>query len=103
MEETEKRKYNILRIAGFLSFEAMALSEEPINTLYMQGLIKERYEIFTKARKEGLSWPDYTKMIEELYSKSGWFVGLSDGGKVKHDPMLMLADAKQRYSKGGVN
>jgi len=89
-KKKQKIKYKILRMVGFLPFEAKALSSEPINTPYMQGLIKERDKLLIESVRERITERGYENKIKDIYRQKEWG---------KFDPMLMLEDAKKRFNK----
>jgi len=89
--------FKVLRLVGFLPFEAWRLRKIPLNKPYMVGLIKERTQRLTDAVKAGMTEKDYTESILKEYGENHWRTPI----RVYNDPMKMLKDAKRRYSKEG--
>lgn len=89
------KAYRLLRLAGFLNFEAWRLRKFSLEKPYMVELIMERSLVLLEAIKTGKTFKDYTESIHQKYKTNNW----RTAKRVWDDPIKMLVDAKQRYSK----
>jgi len=94
--EKETQRYKLLRYAGFLSLEAIALMNESFATPHMKGLIKERNQRLEKIVRGGGSEKDYELSIHQAYVDNKW-QSLGKTGEMEDDPSKMLEDAKRKY------
>jgi len=91
-----QRRYEILRIAGCLPFEARDLSKVPFRVPYMDVLVKERYKKFVRAREEGRSWVWWKREIIKEYRDNRW-QSRTRLGVIKDDPYKMLKNFEHNY------
>ena len=98
MKTRRQQRYTILRKAGWLPFEARPLSRVPIRTVpYMKGMIKERQDMFRKAKDMGTTIDRWRSQIKELYIINK-FVRTDWKGKKVADPWAFLRDYEDRWS-----
>ena len=97
MKTRRQQRYTILRKAGWLPFEARSLSHVPIRTVpYMKGMIKERQDMFRKAKDMGTTIDRWRSQIKELYIINK-FVRTDWKGKKVADPWAFLRDYEDRW------
>ena len=97
MKTRRQQRYEILRKAGWLPFEARPLSRVPIRTVpYMKGMIKERQDMFRKAKDMGTTIDRWRSQIKELYIINK-FVRTDWKGKKVADPWAFLRDYEDRW------
>ena len=97
MKTRRQQRYTILRKAGWLPFEARPLSRVPIRTVpYMKGMIKERQDMFRKAKEMGTTIDRWRSQIKELYIINK-FVRTDWKGKKVADPWAFLRDYEDRW------
>ena len=97
MKTRRQQRYTILRKAGWLPFEARPLSRVPIRTVpYMKGMIKERQDMFRKAKDMGITIDRWRSQIKELYIINK-FVRTDWKGKKVADPWAFLRDYEDRW------
>ena len=97
MKTRRQQRYTILRKAGWLPFEARPLSQVPIRTVpYMKGMIKERQDMFRKAKDMGTTIDRWRSQIKELYIINK-FVKVDKGGKRAANPWAFLRDYEDRW------
>ena len=97
MKTRRQQRYTILRKAGWLPFEARPLSRVPIRTVpYMKGMIKERQDMFRKAKDMGTTIDRWRSQIKELYIINK-FVRTDWKGKKVADPWAFLRDYEDRW------
>ena len=97
MKTRRQQRYTILRKAGWLPFEARPLSRVPIRTVpYMRGMIKERQDMFHKAKDMGTTIDRWRSQIKELYIIN-IFVRMDWKGKKVADPWAFLRDYEDRW------
>lgn len=89
-------RYEKLRKAGFLPFEARPLSRVPKKTPYLRFLMLSRASLKARAKKDGWTQVRYETNIKEQYRKKGWR-RLNRAGKTVNDPWQMLRDYEERY------
>ena len=89
-----RRKYNALRKAGFLPFEAIEfvrtsrmtpqgkvkVTPVPLDIPYVKEMIRDRARAFRIAKRQGVDIQDYIFSVEEMYREDGYFTpeGLPD-------------------------
>ena len=91
-----QRRYDILRIAGFLPFEARELSRVPFKVPYMDVLIKERYKRFQEVTRAKWSWAGYERLIRAEYRDKNW-QRQARAGRVRDDVWAMLRAFEHAY------
>ena len=90
-------RYVKLRQAGFLRFEARALSKVPTRICpYLRDMIKERRDMLRQARKMGAKLKDYEDQIKELYRTNNW-LKRSRVGKIVADPWRFFRDYEDKF------
>ena len=94
--KTRQKRYEVLRKAGLLPFEARPMSRVPRKTPYMPQLIAVRANVFNRARREGWSQKRYETYIKDIYRKRGWRK-LNRVGKMVDDPWQMFRYYEDRY------
>ena len=90
-----QKRYQLLRYAGFLEFEARELSKVPAKVPYMKKLINERMLLFRRTTKRGMVSSEYLRRIKLKYHGKGWIRKV--GGKVKYDVWAMLRSFEDEY------
>ena len=91
-----QRRYQILRLAGFLPFEARELSRVPFKVPYMDALVKQRHKRYESALGRKLSRAEYERQIKTIYFDSKWRKRTRTG-KIKYDVWAMLRDFENKY------
>ena len=91
-----QHRYLVLRDAGFLPFEARALSKVPTRICpYMRHLIADRKAMFLDAKQTHATNKQYENRIKALYNTNKW---LSAGKlRIQADPWKMLRDYEDRW------
>lgn len=90
-------RYESLRAAGFLPFEAQALSKVPQNIPYVQQMIKTRQTDFKKAIKEKTTKKDYIQSVKDAYDAAGYTK--TEGYTIKRDPWQLLRKFEDDYKQ----
>lgn len=91
-----QRRYEVLRLAGFLPFEARELSRVSSRVPYMDVLIKERHKRHREAIDRKLSGAEWERQIKSEYFDSRWR-RRTRLGKIKYDTWAMLRDFEDKY------
>jgi len=91
-----QNRYSRLRSAGFLPFEARAMSKVPLRVCpYMKQLAKDRYKDFLKAKAEGMTRAGWQDKIKKLYSDNHWL--RAGKRRIEADPWKMLREYEDRW------
>lgn len=90
------QRYELLRRAGFLPFEARPLSRIPTTrTPYMGEMIKDRLKMRQKAIVEKTGQAEWERRIKGLYDENKWLrAGVR---RIERDPWKMLRDYEDRW------
>lgn len=89
-------RYEKLRKAGFLPFEARPLSRVPIKTVpYMGKLIAERRKELVKAERQGKTRTAYENLIRAKYRENKWLK--AGKRRIESDPWRMLRDFEDQW------
>lgn len=91
-----QNRYQIMRAAGFLPFEARELSRVPIKTPYLDAMVKQRHKRYKDALDRKLSRAEYERQIKTMYFDSKWR-SKTRTGRIKYDPWAMLRDFEHEY------
>lgn len=89
-------RYEYLRKAAFLPFEARPLSRVPSYVPYFRAIVKERRDMARKALKMGTKRLAFETQIRELYRVNRW-VKKNKAGKIVADPWAMLRDFQDKF------
>ena len=100
-----QNRYENLRKAGFVNFEARALSRVSPRVPYMLSLMKERYAEYQKAtkraRSKGLDWTEFSREwlthIKKRYIMKGWKKRTDAWGVTAGFRMLKAAEKSYKY------
>ena len=85
-------RYDTLRKAGFLKFEARDLSRVPFNIPYMRPLIKQRADQYNKAVDDEWTIGQWEKAINKRYHDNQWL-----DSKGKPSAWALLRDFEHKY------
>ena len=89
-------RYQALRNAGFLPFEARPLSRVPSTVPYFRQLVADRLNDVRVAKKAGVTLKQYEDKIKGQYGREGW-LKRNRAGKIVADPWKMLRAFEGRY------
>jgi len=87
-----QRRYELLRRAGFLKFEARDLSRVPLKVPYMAGIIKEHKKHYKQAIKEEWTLKAWENHYKKLYKDNDWL-----DSKSKLSAWSMLREYEHDY------
>lgn len=89
-------RYMYLRNAGFLPFEARALSTVPRKPVpYFREIIAERRKEFAKVKSGKMSWTAYEKKIHKMYSDNAFTKATAN--RIVYDPWKFLRHREDEY------
>ena len=91
-----QHRYQILRLAGMLPFEARELSRVPFKVPYMDALIRERHKRYEVALAKKMSRAEYERQIKTMYFDGKWRKRTRTG-RIVYDTWAMLRDFEDKY------
>jgi len=91
-----QHRYEILRLAGFLPFEARELSRIPFRVPYIDMLLRERHKRYKSALDRKMSRAEYERQIKTMYFDSKWR-RRTRTGRIVYDTWAMLRDFEDKY------
>lgn len=101
----EARKQKMLK-AGFMPFEAQALSKVPPSTPYFRQMVFRRKLLRNRAQREGWNKAEYNRVVKGLYIDNDLLIPTTTRKRAKSkgdaDPWAMLRWYKDKYDKMGV-
>jgi len=93
-----QNRYAKLRDAGFLPFEARALSKVPLKGVpWMKKMIRERYQLYKKAKQEKTSQKAWERQIKQIYIEEDFMFLGAGKWRAEYDPWQMLRSYEDKY------
>jgi hypothetical protein len=94
-----QRRYENLKTAGFLPFEAVGLSKIAVNRMppYMRQMIQDRSKEVIKAKKDGWSKQKFVDEIKGKYHDKRWAIRTKKGNIHSNSVFSLLRDYEDAY------